>query len=513
MPFDPRRRAPDAPTTIAGGRTLHTWNDLLGDVPGLIGVKTGHTSERRLVAGRGRARARRDDLRDDPRQPDARAAQRRSRGAARLGLRRYRVVDASITQRRTYAQAQAAATAGRRSSLVAAKPLRPRRSPRAAARRAGRRAGRGRRCPCDAGQTLGAVRVYVGRAPARRAAARRRRAGRSSRASGRVGWYATADCRTTPAIARVLSACSHDRHRHAQRRDRPDADRAELPASASATARARARARRRQGDQRRPRAEGARRAGRRDRARRRPDRHAHRRGADQRGDPQRLRPDREASRAPRRRSSTRPAARTPRSTSGGRQVEPRRARDAAREARTTSRRAPSSSSSPARCRAASSDDFYAEAIRELLAHAASRAVLDSRGRAAAARRRGGAVPRLAEPARGRGARRPRVPRRRGLRARARRRSPSSAPATCSITTEAGCFALLREERTTSPLRGVASRSSSRSRRSARATPCSPAFLAARARRPLARGRAARAPSPRAPRRRSRSAPAASTRAR
>jgi D-alanyl-D-alanine carboxypeptidase (penicillin-binding protein 5/6) len=29
--------------SIAGGRTLHTWNDLLGRFPGLIGVKTGHT--------------------------------------------------------------------------------------------------------------------------------------------------------------------------------------------------------------------------------------------------------------------------------------------------------------------------------------------------------------------------------------------------------------------------------------------------------------------------------------
>ncbi len=29
--------------TIAGGRTLHTWNDLLGEFPGLLGVKTGHT--------------------------------------------------------------------------------------------------------------------------------------------------------------------------------------------------------------------------------------------------------------------------------------------------------------------------------------------------------------------------------------------------------------------------------------------------------------------------------------
>jgi D-alanyl-D-alanine carboxypeptidase (penicillin-binding protein 5/6) len=29
--------------TIAGGRTLHTWNDLLGQFRGLDGVKTGHT--------------------------------------------------------------------------------------------------------------------------------------------------------------------------------------------------------------------------------------------------------------------------------------------------------------------------------------------------------------------------------------------------------------------------------------------------------------------------------------
>lgn len=30
--------------TISGGRTLHTWNDLLASYPGLFGVKTGHTS-------------------------------------------------------------------------------------------------------------------------------------------------------------------------------------------------------------------------------------------------------------------------------------------------------------------------------------------------------------------------------------------------------------------------------------------------------------------------------------
>ena len=30
--------------SISGGRTLHTWNDLLGEFPGAFGVKTGHTS-------------------------------------------------------------------------------------------------------------------------------------------------------------------------------------------------------------------------------------------------------------------------------------------------------------------------------------------------------------------------------------------------------------------------------------------------------------------------------------
>jgi serine-type D-Ala-D-Ala carboxypeptidase (penicillin-binding protein 5/6) len=35
-----RRRS----ATISGGRTLHTWNDLLSSYPGIFGVKTGHTS-------------------------------------------------------------------------------------------------------------------------------------------------------------------------------------------------------------------------------------------------------------------------------------------------------------------------------------------------------------------------------------------------------------------------------------------------------------------------------------
>ncbi len=34
----------DRSATIAGGRRLHTWNDLLGTLPAVIGVKTGHTT-------------------------------------------------------------------------------------------------------------------------------------------------------------------------------------------------------------------------------------------------------------------------------------------------------------------------------------------------------------------------------------------------------------------------------------------------------------------------------------
>jgi D-alanyl-D-alanine carboxypeptidase (penicillin-binding protein 5/6) len=39
-----RRLVRQESATISGGRTLHTWNDLLGEFPGVFGVKTGHTS-------------------------------------------------------------------------------------------------------------------------------------------------------------------------------------------------------------------------------------------------------------------------------------------------------------------------------------------------------------------------------------------------------------------------------------------------------------------------------------
>ena len=156
------------------------------------------------------------------------------------------------------------------------------------------------------------------------------------------------------------------------------------------------------------------------------------------------------------------------------------------------------------------DDFYAEAIHDL-ARAGHPGRARLRGRAAAARRRGRAVPRLAEPARGRGARRPGVPRRRGLRARRSTGSPSSARGTCSITTETGCFALLREEREARRFRAVAPRVEPVSTVGA-GDALLGAFLAARsAGRPLEERSAPR--SPRARPRRSSSARAASTRRR
>jgi serine-type D-Ala-D-Ala carboxypeptidase (penicillin-binding protein 5/6) len=39
-----RQLVSEESATISGGRSLHTWNDLLGEFPGVFGVKTGHTS-------------------------------------------------------------------------------------------------------------------------------------------------------------------------------------------------------------------------------------------------------------------------------------------------------------------------------------------------------------------------------------------------------------------------------------------------------------------------------------
>jgi len=80
--------------TIAGGRTLHTWNDLLGTFPGLLGVKTGHTHAAgwsEVAAARGRGTTVYATLLGSPGRSE------RNADLAELlawGLARYRVVDA-----------------------------------------------------------------------------------------------------------------------------------------------------------------------------------------------------------------------------------------------------------------------------------------------------------------------------------------------------------------------------------------------------------------------------------
>jgi D-alanyl-D-alanine carboxypeptidase (penicillin-binding protein 5/6) len=106
--------------TIAGGRSLHTWNDLLGSFPGLIGVKTGHTSAAgwcQVAAARGRGVTVYATVLGSP----TRAG--RNADLAELlawGLTRYRVISV-VEARRVYARAEA--PYGRKPlALIAARP-------------------------------------------------------------------------------------------------------------------------------------------------------------------------------------------------------------------------------------------------------------------------------------------------------------------------------------------------------------------------------------------------------
>ncbi len=107
---------------IGGGRTLHTWNDLLGVFPGVIGVKTGHTDGAgwsqvaavqadagtiyATILGSPSRSQRNDDLQT----------------LLAWGVSRYRVVEA-ISGDRAYAEARLPYGRGT-VALVAARPLR-----------------------------------------------------------------------------------------------------------------------------------------------------------------------------------------------------------------------------------------------------------------------------------------------------------------------------------------------------------------------------------------------------
>src|SRR6266542_2237289 len=210
---------------------------------------------------------------------------------------------------------------------------------------------------------------------------------------------------------------SRDRDRDAQRRPRPYAHGAELPAGPSPSRECCAHSGGRQGDQRRAHAEGARRARRRDGSRRRAHRHAHRRGGDEGGDSQRFRPHSRgiADVVDGRRSNRRDVHRDLRVGPAG---DRRRARDAAREDRV-----PRAGGRPRRVRRLAAARRGSRVLRgrDPRARAAACALRPRRrGRAAPPRYRGGAVARLAEPARGGRPRRTGVPRRGGFPDGARR---------------------------------------------------------------------------------------------
>jgi serine-type D-Ala-D-Ala carboxypeptidase (penicillin-binding protein 5/6) len=172
---------------ISGGRSLHTWNDLLSTYPGLYGVKTGHTSAAgwsEVAAARRRGVTIYATLLGSP--------DRSTRNAdlAELldwGFSRYRPA-AVVVRGRVYAEAELAY--GRKPvALVAAGSLAP-------AVRVGlplvRRvvAADAADLPVARGDTLGEVRVYqrarlLGRVPlvASRSISR-------PALGGRVGWYA-----------------------------------------------------------------------------------------------------------------------------------------------------------------------------------------------------------------------------------------------------------------------------------------------------------------------------------
>jgi D-alanyl-D-alanine carboxypeptidase (penicillin-binding protein 5/6) len=173
--------------TIAGGLTLHTWNDLLGRFPNILGVKTGHTSGAgwsQVAAARGRGTTIYATILGSP--------DRSTRNAdlselLAYGLSQYRVASV-VSSRRVYAtvrlpygRAPLELVAGRSFAKVVrvGRPLvETVVAPASVA------------LPVREGQRLGEVRISEnGRLVARRPLVASRSVARPG-AAGRIGWYA-----------------------------------------------------------------------------------------------------------------------------------------------------------------------------------------------------------------------------------------------------------------------------------------------------------------------------------
>jgi len=173
--------------TIAGGRVLHTWNDLLGSFPGLIGVKTGHTGAAGWCEV---AAARRPGLTVYTTILGSPSREQRNADLASLlrwGLSRYRVASV-IKPGRTYALAQAGYGRAPLRLVAASRVRRAVRIDRPLVARIVAEAAVS--LPVHAGDRLGVIRVYTGK---RLVAARPLVAARSIERpglGGRVGFYA-----------------------------------------------------------------------------------------------------------------------------------------------------------------------------------------------------------------------------------------------------------------------------------------------------------------------------------
>ncbi len=177
----------DRTTTIAGGRVLHTWDDLLTLFPQTIGVKTGHTNEAgwcQVAAVRGRGVTVYATLLGSP----TRAVRNDDlESLLQWGLAQFRVVPV-VQDTRVYATVKVGY--GRSPlELVAARPL-------LAVARVGKPltervvAARSAALPVQRGARLGTVEVWSG---SRLVGARELVASRTIEepgVTGRLGWYA-----------------------------------------------------------------------------------------------------------------------------------------------------------------------------------------------------------------------------------------------------------------------------------------------------------------------------------
>jgi serine-type D-Ala-D-Ala carboxypeptidase (penicillin-binding protein 5/6) len=182
-----RRLVATRNTTISGGRSLHTWNDLLGEFPGLVGVKTGHTSNAgwcQVAAARGPGFTIYATILGSPTRSE------RNADLAELlafGLSRYRLAPV-ISAERTYAWTRL--PYGRDPlRLVAAKPVeRPVRLARAVVEQVV--SPTAVTLPVRKGQPLGEVRVYDrGKLVASSPLVASRSVDEPG-TTGKVGWYA-----------------------------------------------------------------------------------------------------------------------------------------------------------------------------------------------------------------------------------------------------------------------------------------------------------------------------------